>query len=82
MSKIAILGFGTVGSGVYEIMKKNHDSIARKAGKTIELARILDIRDFPGHEAEALFTKDFNDVLQDSEIDIVAEVIGGLLHPA
>lgn len=81
MSKIAILGFGTVGSGVYEIMKKNHDSIARKAGKTIELARILDIRDFPGHEAEALFTKDFNDVLQDSEIDIVAEVIGGL-HPA
>lgn len=81
MSKIAILGFGTVGSGVYEIIKKNHDSIARKAGKPVELGRIVDIRDFPGHEAEALFTKDFNCVLNDPEIDIVTEVIGGL-HPA
>lgn len=81
MAKIAILGFGTVGSGVYEIIKKNHDSIARKAGKPIEVKRIVDIRDFPGHEAEALFTKDFNDVLNDPEIDIAAEVIGGL-HPA
>lgn len=81
MSKVAILGFGTVGSGVYEIIKKNHDSIARKVGKPVELGRIVDIRDFPGHEAEALFTKDFNCVLQDPEIDIVTEVIGGL-HPA
>ncbi len=81
MSKVAILGFGTVGSGVYEIIKKNHDSIARKVGKPMELGRIVDIRDFPGHEAEAFFTKDFNCVLNDPEIDIVTEVIGGL-HPA
>ncbi len=81
MSKVAILGFGTVGSGVYEIIKKNHDSIARKVGKPVELGRIVDIRDFPGHEAEKFFTKDFNCVLNDPEIDIVTEVIGGL-HPA
>ena len=76
MSKVAILGFGTVGSGVYEIIKKNHDSIARKVGKPVELGRIVDIRDFPGHEAEKFFTKDFNCVLNDPEIDIVTEVIG------
>lgn len=47
MSKVAILGFGTVGSGVYEIIKKNHDSIARKVGKPVELGRIVDIQRFP-----------------------------------
>ena len=78
MSKIAILGFGTVGSGVYEVVCTNAQSIARKAGSPIEVKYIVDIRDFPDHPQASLFTKDFADVLNDPEVDIVVEVIGGI----
>jgi len=78
MAKIAILGFGTVGSGVYEVMRKNSQSIARKAGQEVEIKYILDIRSFSGHPEESLFIKDYDIILNDPEIDIVAEVIGGL----
>ena len=47
MIKIAIMGYGTVGSGVAEVIQKNAASITRKAGEQIEIARILDLRDFP-----------------------------------
>lgn len=81
MAKVAIMGFGTVGSGVYEIIKTNSSKLSATAGENVEVKYILDIRDFPGHEAEALFTKDFNDILNDDEVTVVAEVMGGL-HPA
>lgn len=77
MTKIAILGFGTVGSGVYEVLETNRDGIAKRAGKPIEVKYILDIRDFPGHPASELFTKNFDDILNDKEVSVVAEVIGG-----
>ena len=74
----AILGFGTVGSGVYEILRKNPSSIAKKARDTIDIKYILDIRDFEGHPEQHLFTKNYDDILNDEEVSIVVEVMGGL----
>lgn len=77
MHNVAILGFGVVGSGVYEIIKNNADVISKKIGEKVKVKRILDIRDFENHPEKHLFTKDFDVILNDPEIDIVAEVIGG-----
>lgn len=79
MVNIAIMGFGTVGGGVYEILKDN--SFEKEALNPIKIKHILDIRDFSDHPQKELFTKDFNDILQDSEIYCVVEAMGGL-HPA
>ncbi len=79
--KIAVLGYGVVGSGVVELMHKNPESINAKAGTDIEIKYILDIRDFDDSPFKNLFTKDFNVILNDPEIDVVVEVIGGL-NPA
>lgn len=82
MAKVAIMGYGTVGSGVYDIIKTNAEQLSRSAdGKSVELKYILDIRDFDDHPEKKLFTKDFNDILDDGEVSVVAEVMGGL-HPA
>ena len=78
MKKIAIIGFGVVGSGVYEIIRKNKEILTKKAGEEIQVKRILDIRDFSSHEEANLFTKDFNDLLEDEEISIVVETMGGI----
>lgn len=79
MVKIAILGFGTVGSGVYDIISQN--DFAEEALSPVCVKYILDIRDFPDHPEKHLFTKDFEDILNDDEIYCVAEAMGGL-HPA
>ncbi len=81
MIYVAILGHGVVGSGVAEVLRKNAQSIAHKAGDTIEIRRILDLREFPDSPYAALFTKDFKDILNDGDIRIVVETMGGL-HPA
>lgn len=81
MINVAILGFGTVGSGVYEILKKSPEAISKKAGDVLNIKYILDIRDFDDHPEKELFTKDFNDILQDDDVKIVIEVMGGL-NPA
>ena len=78
MKKIAIIGFGVVGSGVYEIIRKNKDILTKKSGEEIDVVRILDIRDFSSHEEAHLFTKNFEDLLNDSEISIVVETMGGI----
>lgn len=77
MVKVAVLGYGTVGSGVVEVLDINKDSIAKKAGKQIEVKYILDLREFPGDKFEELIVHDFNVILNDPEIDIVAEAMGG-----
>ncbi len=79
MAKAAVMGFGTVGSGVYEIMTKK--DFTKSAGEDINLKYILDIRDFDDPEVQKILTHDFNDILNDPEVTIVAEVMGGL-HPA
>lgn len=74
--KIAIMGFGVVGSGVGEIVSTSPDSLKKRCGEELEIAKILDLRDFPNSKFDC-FTKDFNDILNDDEIGVVAEVMGG-----
>ena len=82
MAKVAIMCYGTVGSGVYDIIKTNSDKLSRSAnGESVDIKYILDIRDFDDHPEKELFTKEFNDILNDDEVSVVAEVMGGL-HPA
>lgn len=81
MAKVAVMGYGTVGSGVYDIIKMNGTRLEENAGETIEIKYILDIRDFDDHPEKHLFTKDVNDIINDDEVSVVAEVMGGL-HPA
>lgn len=81
MINVAVLGHGVVGSGVAEILRNNAAGVARKAGDTVELLRILDLREFPDLPYADRFTKNFDDILQDDRIDIVVETMGGL-HPA
>ncbi len=81
MIYVAVMGHGVVGSGVVEVLCKNAASIAHKAGDSIEIRRILDLRDFPDSPLAGRFTKDFQDILNDPEICIVVETMGGL-HPA
>jgi homoserine dehydrogenase len=77
MAKAAILGFGTVGSGVYEVIEKNFDSIAQRIGEPLEVKYIVDIRDFPGTPFAEKVIHDFSVVENDPEVTVVAEVIGG-----
>lgn len=74
--KIGIMGFGVVGGGVGEIVDTNAESLKRRSGDAIEIKRILDLRDFPESKFTC-FTKDFQDILNDDEIEIVCEVMGG-----
>ena len=74
--KIALMGFGVVGSGVGEIVSKSQESLKKRCGEEIEIAKILDLRDFPDSNFKC-FTKDFNDILNDDEIGVVCEVMGG-----
>ncbi len=81
MAKIAVLGFGVVGSGTVELFYKNKNKIIEKAGTDLDIKYILDIRDFPGSPFEGKFTKNINDILNDDEVTLVAEVMGGV-NPA
>lgn len=76
MVAIAVLGHGTVGSGVVEVLTKNSESINKRAGEPIEIKKILDLRDFDVPYANK-FTKDFSEIENDPEIKIVVECMGG-----
>jgi len=78
MINIAVLGYGTVGSGVVEVLNTNKDSINKKAGQEINLKYVLDLRDFPGTPIEHIITHDFNDIINDDSVRIIAEVMGGV----
>ena len=77
MAKIAILGFGTVGSGVYEVLCRNAAGVSRRAGEPVEVKYILDPKDFSDHPAAKLFIKNFDAILEDPEVKVVVETIGG-----
>ena len=81
MIKIAIMGYGTIGSGVYEVLEQNQDVIAADAGQEIRVKYILDLRDFPGTPVEDKIVHDFSVIAEDEEIQIVVETMGGL-NPA
>ncbi len=77
MINIAVLGYGTVGSGVVEVINTNYESIAKKAGDEINIKYVLDLRDFPGDPIQEKIVHDFDIILNDPEIRIVVEVMGG-----
>ncbi len=80
--KVAVMGYGTVGSGVAEVIDTHKDVISKRSGGIeLEVAKILDLRDFPGDKHEGELTKDFNEILNDPEIKVVAETMGGI-NPA
>ncbi len=78
MIKIAVLGYGTVGSGVVEVITTNKAAIEKRVGDTLEIKYVLDLREFPGTPVEHLITHDFEDIVNDEEVKIVVEVMGGV----
>ena len=75
--KAAIMGYGTIGSGVYEVLDTNCKSVEKKAGEPIEVKYILDLREFPGSPVEKLVIHDVEQIVNDPEIGIVVETMGG-----
>ena len=79
---VAVMGYGTVGSGVVEVLTTNHEAIGKRSmQESLDVKYILDLHDFPGDPNADKFTKDFNDILNDASVKIVVETMGGL-HPA
>lgn len=78
MVQIAVLGYGTVGSGVVEVLRTNRESICQRAGEPIEIKYVLDLRDFPGDPVQEILVHDYETIINDSEVDIVVEVLGGI----
>ncbi len=77
MAVIAVLGYGTVGSGVVEVMRTNKERIESKAGQPIDIKYVLDLRDFPGDPVQDIITHNYDDILNDPEVEVVVEVMGG-----
>ena len=77
MIQMAVLGFGTVGSGVVELIDGNQDMIRRSVAEGIYVKYILDLRDFPGNPYNARVTHDYQDILDDPEIAVICETMGG-----
>lgn len=73
----AVLGYGTVGSGVVEVIETNRKVISRRVGEEIEIKYILDLREFPGDPYENKVVHDFNIILNDPEVSIICETMGG-----
>ncbi len=81
MIKIALLGFGVVGSGTAEVLTENKKLIEERLGCSYEIKYVLDLRDFPDSPFGHLVVHDFNTILNDPEVSVVAEMMGGS-HPA
>lgn len=78
MVKIAVLGYGTVGSGVVEVLETNGASIGKRAGQDIEIKYVLDLKEFPGTPVEKLIVHDVDIIMNDPEVKVVVEVMGGV----
>ena len=78
MIKVSVLGYGTVGSGVVEVLHTNRESIAKKVGEELEVKYILDLREFPGDPFADKVVHDFNQIVNDEEVKIVVETMGGV----
>ena len=78
---IAILGYGTVGSGTVNVLTRNRELIAEDSGEVLRIKAILDLKDFPGDPYEERIVHQFEDIVNDPTIEVVAETMGGL-HPA
>jgi len=78
MVNIAVLGYGTVGSGVVRVLTENSKKIDKKAGTPVRVKYVLDLRDFPGDPVQEKIVHDFSIILNDPEVKVVVEVMGGL----
>lgn len=76
--KVAVMGYGTVGSGVVEVLFENQELIAKRSGEAVEVKYILDLREFPGDRFEEKIVHDVNTIMDDPEIGVVCEVMGGV----
>ena len=81
MVSVAIMGHGVVGSGVAEILLTHKQKLFASLGEEVYIKKVLDLREFPDSPIADRFTKDFNDIINDLEIRVVVEVMGGL-NPA
>lgn len=81
MVKVAVLGYGTIGSGVVEIIRNSPEIINERSNDRIEVKRVLDLRDFPGDPVEDILVHDFQVIAEDPEISVVVETMGGV-NPA
>ena len=81
MINIAVLGYGTVGSGVVEVIRTNQELINKRAGQDINIKYVLDLRDFPGDPVESILVHDYDVILKDEDVKVVVEVMGGV-NPA
>lgn len=75
---IAVLGYGTVGSGVVEVLTTNRETITKRAGEAIDVKYVLDLRDFPGDPIQEKIVHDYQVILDDPEVKIIVEVMGGV----
>ncbi len=78
MIQAAVMGYGTIGSGVVEVLHTNQESIAKRAGEGIEIKYVLDVRDFPGDVVEDKVVHDYQTIANDPEVKIVVETMGGV----
>ena len=78
MINIAVMGYGTVGTGVVNVLKDNEALITERVGQDVNVKYVLDLRDFPGTPIQDKIIHDFDVLLQDDEVKIVVEVMGGL----
>lgn len=78
MINIAVLGYGTVGSGVVEVIKTNQEIVNKKSGQEINIKYVLDLREFPGDSVMDILVHDYNTILNDPEVEVIAEVMGGI----
>ena len=81
MVNVAVLGYGTVGSGVVEVLGRNAKVLEKNAGEEINLKYVLDLKEFPGTPIEKKVVHDFNIILNDDEVSVIVEVMGGV-NPA
>ncbi len=78
MINVAVLGYGTVGSGVVEVIEQNKGEINKKSGEELNIKYILDLRDFPGDPYENKVVHDIDIILNDPKIDVICETMGGI----
>lgn len=77
MINVAVMGYGTIGSGVVRVLDMNADLIAKRVKDEVKVKYILDLRKFDGDPYAHLLTNDFNQIIEDENLDIVVETIGG-----
>ena len=78
MIHVAVLGYGTVGSGVVEVIEKNKEQVNKKSCTELNVKYILDLRDFPGDPYEDKVVHDYEMIINDEEVSIICETMGGL----